>query len=98
METQGNNYKNGKIYKIVNLGYNECYFGSTTQSLSRRLSEHKRDFKRFARGENVRNVSSFRLFEKYGAEGITSRTVSNSVKNGTSESRRLSHQGQPVCE
>jgi hypothetical protein len=42
------NYKNGKIYKIVSPSHPEIapYFGSTCETLSRRLSLHKADFKR----------------------------------------------------
>ena len=35
-------YKNGKIYKILNDVNDMIYIGSTTQTLSRRLSQHKR--------------------------------------------------------
>ena len=37
-----NMYQNGKIYKIVDNGYNLCYYGSTCQPLSKRLSTHKK--------------------------------------------------------
>ena len=36
-----NIYKKGKIYKIVDVGYNEQYFGSTVVELSRRMSRHR---------------------------------------------------------
>ena len=34
-------YNKGKIYKVLNILDNEVYVGSTTQTLSKRLSEHK---------------------------------------------------------
>ena len=34
-------YSNGKIYKIYNTVNDDVYVGSTTQSLSKRLSRHK---------------------------------------------------------
>ena len=40
------NYQNGKIYKIESLIGNCCYYGSTTQTLNKRLIIHKCDFKK----------------------------------------------------
>lgn len=39
------NYKNGKIYVIRNHSNNKVYVGSTTQTLSKRFSNHKRNHK-----------------------------------------------------
>ena len=44
-------YKNGKIYKITGGGL--TYIGSTTQSLSQRLTQHRSNFKRFNEGKGV---------------------------------------------
>ena len=30
-----NKYQNSKIYKIVDVGYNKCYIGSTVEELSK---------------------------------------------------------------
>ena len=35
------NYQNGKIYKIHSYQTDDIYIGSTTNTLSRRFSEHK---------------------------------------------------------
>jgi hypothetical protein len=55
-----NRYHNGRIYKIV------CgdltYIGSTCQPLSKRLAQHRVNYKGW-KNEKARNVSSFRLFE-----------------------------------
>ena len=40
------NYQNGKIYKIESLSMNLVYYGSTTQSLCKRLSKHRSESKR----------------------------------------------------
>ena len=37
-------YKNSKIYKILNSMDDEVYVGSTTASLSRRMGKHRSDF------------------------------------------------------
>tara|TARA_R110000744_G_scaffold85603_2_gene167253 strand:- start:1385 stop:1855 length:471 start_codon:yes stop_codon:yes gene_type:complete len=49
------NYKNSKIYKIVNDELNLTYYGSTVSSLSRRLGHHKTD-------ALIKNLSSKILF------------------------------------
>ena len=38
-----NKYKNGKIYKIVDLAYTETYIGSTTVGLSSRMAQHRKN-------------------------------------------------------
>jgi len=42
-------YKNGKIYRAVSSN-NKQYIGSTTQTLTKRLSTHKKDYKRWVAG------------------------------------------------
>jgi hypothetical protein len=53
----------GRIYKIYCNETAECYYGSTEQTLSRRLSKHKTDYKRWKDGKR-RYVSSFRIIER----------------------------------
>lgn len=36
-------YSNGKIYRILNTIDDDCYIGSTTQPLSKRMAKHRRD-------------------------------------------------------
>ena len=69
MENQTKTYKyeRGKIYKVVDIGYNECYIGSTTQTLSDRMCGHRADYKKWKAGK-VNMCSSYLLFEKYGVE------------------------------
>ncbi len=62
------NYKNGKIYKIINDENEECYIGSTVKKLlSARFAEHKSSYNRW-KNNNDHFMSSFVLFEKYGIE------------------------------
>ena len=64
-----NKYQNGKIYKIVDIGYNECYIGSTSEKLlSQRMSRHRACYKMWKAGKKSGNMTSFVLFEKYGVE------------------------------
>lgn len=55
------NYKNGKIYKLINPTYtNKCYVGSTCKSLSERLSKHKNEWTRYLEtGEKY--ISSYEI-------------------------------------
>ena len=38
------NYQNGKIYTIKSFQTDKVYYGSTTQSLSKRLRKHKQHY------------------------------------------------------
>ena len=40
-----NRYENRKIYKIVDVGYTKCYFGSTCEELSQRMARHRGAYK-----------------------------------------------------
>jgi hypothetical protein len=51
-------YKNGKIYTIRSYQTDEIYIGSTTQTLTKRLSKHKADFKWWKKGKH-RYLTSF---------------------------------------
>ena len=55
-------YSKGKIYKIVCHKTGLTYVGSTTKSLSRRLSSHKCDFKRFQNMKR-RHLTSFKVLD-----------------------------------
>ncbi len=56
-------YKKGQIYRIVCNITGKIYVGSTTQSLSVRLAEHRRKYKLFKEGKR-RNVTSFQIIEQ----------------------------------
>jgi hypothetical protein len=60
-------YSNSKIYKITNNVNNQIYIGSTIKTLKQRFNQHKYNYKRFLRG-NGSNISSYKLFDKYGIE------------------------------
>ena len=60
-------YKNGKIYKIVDNAYTKMYIGSTTQPLYKRFSYHKKDY--IIWKNNKRNkVMVFDIFEEFGID------------------------------
>ena len=41
----------GNIYKIVVVGYNLCYLGSTREKLSKRMERHRADYKIYVDGK-----------------------------------------------
>jgi hypothetical protein len=67
MEQPPNKYVNGKIYKLTDIGYNECYYGSTRNILCKRFGSHVSQYRRYKNGKG-KYVSSFSLFDKYGLE------------------------------
>ena len=67
---QINRYEKGKIYKIVDNGYNECYFGSTIQPLYKRLEHHRSIYK-------SNGCASALILNKYGVETCKIELVEN---------------------
>jgi hypothetical protein len=57
------NYKNSKIYRIYDNETGKCYYGSTCNTLERRLCQHEKGFKSYLNG-NHGYVSSFEIIEK----------------------------------
>ena len=52
MATKTRNYQKGKIYSIRSFQTDKVYYGSTTQSLSKRLSTHKAHYKIYLNGKH----------------------------------------------
>ena len=63
-----NKYHNGKIYKIVDVGYNKQYIGSTTESLSQRMARHRATYNHFLKGNKGHGTNCFELFDEFGVE------------------------------
>ena len=61
-----------RIYKITcpTDGDSLTYYGSTMQTLQQRFRVHKSNYKGWLKGK-YSNTTSFRLFERYGAENCT---------------------------
>ena len=60
-------YQTGKIYKITDMAYTECYVGSTVQPLCKRMAWHRRDYHQHKQ-DKAKFVSSYAPFDKYGIE------------------------------
>ena len=65
-----NKYKNGKIYKIIDIGYSMCYIGSTIQPLSKRFGHHRDTFE-------THPCSSAIIFKTYGKENCKCELIEN---------------------
>jgi len=63
-----NRYEKGQIYKVVDIGYNMCYIGSTCQSLSKRFYKHKENYYQYTKGKADCNRRVNIIFDKYGIE------------------------------
>lgn len=62
------NYANGKIYMIWSKSGNLKYYGSTSQSLSARMSGHRKAYKRYKNGKRRKYISSFKVLENDDAK------------------------------
>lgn len=60
---------NGKIFKIVDVGYNKCYIRSTCESLSQRMARHRACYILYSKDTTKEPVMrSFLLYDEYGHE------------------------------
>ena len=82
-----NKYENAKIYKIVDVGYNKCYIGSTCESLSQRMARHRNDYKANQRIKS-KITNSFKLFDEYGLDNCKIELVENHPCGNIEELRR----------
>ena len=57
------NYQNGKIYKLWSPSKNLIYYGSTTQTISQRLTDHLKGYRAYTKDSNKSYVSSFLILE-----------------------------------
>ena len=87
MTDNDNKYKKSYIYKIVDKGYNECYYGSTITRLSQRLSGHKSLYNKYKDGK-AQFLTSFILFDKYGIDNCKIELVENYSCNSKTELNR----------
>ena len=80
-------YSRGKIYKIVDVGYSKCYYGSTTEKLHNRFSKHKNMYKQYLAGKREENktTTACAMFEEFGMENCKIELVENYPCNSKEE-------------
>lgn len=87
-----NKYKNGKIYKIVDVGYSKCYIGSTCESLSKRMARHRSSYNQYLNGVFKKSVRSFELFDEFGFDNCKIELIENHpCKNNEELHKREGH-------
>ena len=59
--------RKGKIYKIVDCGYNLCYYGSTCQELCHRMANHRLGYEAYQQKKTCL-IRSYFIFDEYGVE------------------------------
>ena len=80
-------YERGKIYKIVDVGYTKCYIGSTCETLSKRLSRHRKQYKYYSQGKDS-FVSAYGIFDEFGIENCKIELIENYPSNSIEELRK----------
>ena len=71
-----NKYQNGKIYKIVDVGYSKCYIGSTCESLSQRMARHRNKYNSYS-SRKQQHTRSVYLFDEFGVENCKIELLEN---------------------
>ena len=82
-----NRYKNGQIYKIVDVGYNMCYIGSTCEELSQRMARHRKEYRNYLNGGKY-YITSFEIFNQYGIDNCKIERIEKCVCNDKEELRK----------
>ena len=83
-----NKYHKGQIYKITDVAYTECYYGSTIEPLNKRMVHHRHRYINRDSGKEtcIRSVNV--LFDKYGLENCKIEWVEDYPCNSKKELAR----------
>ena len=95
-----NKYQKGKIYKVVDVGYNLCYVGSTIESVARRMAKHRNHYKDFKAGIHNKNyIRLFDIFDEYGVDSCKIELIENYPCSSKEEleAREGHHQQNNQC-
>ena len=87
-----NKYQKGKIYKIVDVGYNKCYVGFTCEELSQRMARHRCMFTQHSTKSKESYRSCNRLFEEFGVENCKIELIEEYPCNNQVELHRRERQ------
>ena len=92
------NYQQGKINKIWNNGYDKCYIGSTTQTLSDRMGNHRCHYRNWLK-DSKKFCTVYDLFIEYGLENCKIELLEIFSCNSRSEleAREGHHQRENQC-
>ena len=70
-------FKNGKVYKIIDKTNGNVYIGSTCQTLSQRLTQHKANYKQYLKGNTGNNTTSFEILKNNNYEIVLLENCNN---------------------
>ena len=79
-----NRYEKGKIYKIVDAGFNKSYIGSTCETLSRRIERHRMAYRKYLNGKRMETKCHL-LFDEFGVENCRIFLIENFPCNSKEE-------------
>ena len=79
-----NRYEKGKIYRITNNDYNKFYIGSTCESLSQRMANHRRNYNHYL-NDKQKYSTVVSLFNEYGLENCKIELIENYPCNSKEE-------------
>ena len=80
-----NKYANGKIYKIVDTGYNKCYIGSTIESLSKRMCKHRAAYHSYSKSGSGSYCTCYEIFNEFGINNCKIELVESCQCNSKEE-------------
>ena len=80
-----NRYSKGQIYKIVDVGYNKMYIGSTCEDLKKRFERHRNCYNAYNDGRQKSSMTSFLLFDEFGVENCKIEWIENYPCNSKKE-------------
>ena len=83
-----NRYEFSKIYQIVDVGFNKCYIGSTTETLSQRMARHREHYKAHMSGGNRKHERSMMLFDEFGIDNCKILLIKDFPCNSRAELER----------
>ena len=93
-----NRYEKGQIYKIVDVGYNKMYIGSTCETLSKRMERHRTSYKKYLKSGKMETKCNL-LFDEYGIENCKILLIEDYPSNSKKELERREgeHQQKNDC-
>ena len=91
-----NKYEKGKTYQIVDVGFNKCYIGSTTETLKRRMARHKDNYMKYKNGSEKKFARSIFLFDEFGVDNCKILLIKNYPCNNREELEK--EEGQEILK
>ena len=88
MPVNENSYQNGKVYRIWSLETDKIYIGSSSDTLSNRFCNHKKNYKRWKQDKTLECCSSYILFDLVGVDNCKIELIKNFPCNSKAELNR----------